>query len=96
MCYMQQHRKKGKQYELFGVKNPYFGTTNYKYGNQKSPDKINGSEAKMYLLYGDIWTGLRNSEKKAEAWKAKKAFAWKSILTKEKDYTYKKYGLFPL
>ena len=54
MCYMQQHRKKGKQYELFGVKNPYFGTTNYKYGNQKSPDKINGSEAKMYLLYGDI------------------------------------------
>ena len=91
MCYMQQHRKKGKQYELFGVKNPYFGTTNYKYGNQKSPDKINGSEAKMYLLYGDIWTGLRNSEKKA-----KKAFAWKSILTKGKDYTYKKYGLFPL
>ena len=85
---MQQHRKKGKQYELFGVKNPYFGTTNYKYGNQKSPDKINGSEAKMYLLYGDIWTGLRNSEKKAEA--------WKSILTKGKDYTYKKYGLFPL
>ena len=50
----------------------------------------------MYLLYGDIWTGLRNSEKKAEAWKAKKAFAWKSILTKGKDYTYKKYGLFRL
>lgn len=96
MLHATTYRKKGKQYELFGVKNPYFGTTNYKYGNQKSPDKINGSEAKMYLLYGDIWTGLRNSEKKAEAWKAKKAFAWKSILTKGKDYTYKKYGLFPL
>ena len=83
MCYMQQHRKKGKQYELFGVKNPYFGTTNYKYGNQKAQIRLMDLRQKC-ISYMEIYELDCEIQKKKLKLEKLKSFCLKKHINERK------------